>query len=128
MLLTASCRTCGSRTTTLPHVCRNQLCAKLGHRVGSEFTPSKPDVDHVVRLPLAQFAIRHWFQLIALLAAVFVAVHYLGPAMFIGAPLLLCAFDYTKWRGLMAAFVDAILAVYAIIFITVTVIIAVVVW
>jgi hypothetical protein len=39
--------------------------------------------------------------------------------MLIGAPLLLGAFAYTKWRGMVATFVDAILALYAIIFITI---------
>lgn len=84
------------------------------------------DTGPVARLPLAQFRVRHWFQLIALLALIFAGVHYLGPATLIGAPLLLSAFFYVNWRGFVATFVDAILAVYTIAFITIA--IAFVLW
>jgi hypothetical protein len=119
MPLTTTCRSCGSRTAELPHVCRNQLCPRYGHRLGSDFTPSTFRADYVALLPLSQFAVRHWFQLIALLALTLASFQILGSAMMFGAPLLVCAFAYIKWRGFVFAFVDAIFALYAIIIITV---------
>ncbi len=121
MTIKRTCSSCGATVSSLPFVCRNELCRNYLQRVDAELQIVCETIAADSEVAGWQFTTVHWIRALGFLSIGFALVALFSVPWLVGIPASVLLAVYSIWRGAWVTVRDGLIVAYVVLLLVVAV-------